>query len=1172
MNRWTEAQTDAISRRGSDILISAGAGSGKTAVLVERIISLIKDDRTDADRLLIVTFTKAAAAEIKLRIRKALFLQLHTGQDSAFLHEQIGRLDNAQISTFHAYCLKIVQSFYYIIGLDPGCSLLTDAELDIIKNECLDSLFEQYYSQNNEGFLRTADRFSSGSDDRKLREIILSIYSASMNMLSPGEWLKKADESCSLSIYDPGNNPAAAYLAESARSRLLQASAIVDEAYEICTSLQPEPKRAAYFAEAQSMLGILLRSCGEDFSAFLAVLEESKFARYDIRTPSESSDLLKFMQKTAKEILSELKSGYAFSSETYERQLTELSGQTRMLTDIAADFSELFRARKAELNCIDYNDLEHYTLRILEDPEAAQEIRSSYDYAMIDEYQDTNEIQETIITKTAKPDCLFCVGDIKQSIYRFRDADPEIFARRYEEYTKDPGRGKLIFLNTNFRTNSKIIGAVNDIFGRIFFRQTGGTDYYPNEKLNAASECSENIKAEARILDLNDTALDEDNEDKSTADHEGALIASLIEELISSGIEVTDASSQTKRKLRYSDIAVLSRSLSGTHESYSAALRKRNIPFSSDYADSFYDEIEVSFVMSILRLIDNEYDDIALLSAMRSYLYDFNADELLKIKLSAPDRQYFYECAENYSQSGDDESVKTKLSRLYSDIRHFRNISMHVSAEELIRTIYSATNIQVFAAALPNSGIRRENLEYLLTLASSYEKTAFKGLYHFLKYAEKRRENSVESRRKLSSASGGDAVKVMTIHKSKGLEFEIVIIAGSTKRFNTADIRSNVLSDKEFGVCSQLIDTDNMSITETLMYKAAKEKLTDGNTAEEMRLMYVAMTRAKNRLFFTGTARNRKDIELERRPLAPVQHEIMSASSYYSWLKTAVCCSDFTCGGDILAENESWIIRLADPGQLKTAAAELPVTAETGTAADSAGILFEKVRENISFEYPNKISSSIPSKLSVTSLSGAETLAAGEKVLEFTKAPKFMDPLRELTAAEKGSTAHRILQKIDFASFRNRDTGTELLRQTEMLLEHGVLDREETDAVDSGLIVSFLDSELGQTMISAQELHRESAFIMTAQAGEISEEWKGTGEEVIIQGIIDCWFFYEDRLYLVDYKTDRIIYSEPEDTSLSKHIRQLRLYSQALEKLHGRKPDCCYIAFLNMKNNFRAHI
>ena len=1172
MNRWTEAQTDAITSRGRDILISAGAGSGKTAVLVERIISLIRDDRTDADRLLIVTFTKAAAAEIKLRIRKALFQQLHTGKDSAFLHEQIGRLDNAQISTFHAYCLKIVQSFYYIIGLDPGCSLMSDAELDIIKNECLDSLFEQYYAQDNEGFLRTADRYSSGTDEKKLREIILSIYSASMNMIRPREWLKKADEICSRSIYDPQGSPAAAFLSQRAHGRLLQAAAIVDEAYEICTSAEPEPKRAAYFAEAQSMLGILLRSCSEDFASFLKTLETSKFARYDMRTPAESSDLLKFMQKTAKDILSELKNGYIFSADTYEHQTAELSGHTRMLTDVVSDFSEIFRARKAELNCIDYNDLEHYTLQILDDPEAAQEIRSSFDYAMIDEYQDTNEIQETIIAKTAKPDCLFCVGDIKQSIYRFRDADPEIFAERYERYTEDPDSGKLIFLNTNFRTNSKIIDAVNFIFSRIFFRQTGGTDYYPNEKLNAASECSENIKAEIRILDLNDTALDEDDEDKSKADHEGAMIASLIEELISSGITAADNSSQTQRKLTYSDIAVLSRSLSGTHESYADALKKRNIPFSSDYADSFYDEIEVSFVLSILRLTDNEYDDIALLSAMRSYLYDFNADELLKIKLSAPDRQYFYECAENYLKSGDEKTIKAKLSRMYSDIRELRNISMHVSVEDLIRSIYAMTNIQVFAAALPNSGIRRENLEYLLTLAASYEKTTFKGLHHFLKYAEKRRENSAESRRKLSSGSSGGGVKLMTIHKSKGLEFEVVIIAGCTKRFNTSDIRANVLSDKEFGVCSQLIDTDNMSITETLIYKAAKEKLTDGNTAEEMRLMYVAMTRAKSRLFFTGTVRSRKDIELERRPLEPVQHEIMSSSSYYSWLRTAICCSDFSSSGDIPAENENWIIRLADPGQLHTEAAKIPEPPDFSRTAETAGILFEKVRENISFEYPYKISSSIPSKLSVTSLSGADTLAAGEKVLEFTKAPKFMDPLRELTAAEKGSTAHKILQKIDFASFRNRDTAAELQRQTDLLTERGVLDRQETEAVGSGLIVSFLNSELGQIMISAQELHRESAFIMTAPADEISDEWSGTDEEVIIQGIIDCWFFYKDRLYLVDYKTDRIIYSGPEDTSLSKHIRQLRLYAQALKKLHGRKPDCCYIAFLNMKNNFRAYI
>ena len=1170
MNRWTDSQLKAIQSRGKDILISAGAGSGKTAVLIERIISLIKDDKVDADKLLIVTFTKTAAAEMRLRIRKALYMQLSDSQNRDFIFEQINKFENSQISTLHSFCLKVVQTYYYIVGLDPGSTLLSDAELEILKNECLDELFEKYYSDDNSDFLKLVDSYSSGSDDVKLREIVLDIYNYSMNRLNPQGWLSKGEELYALSINEIDVNPVTAYLIGRAKAQLTQSLDIINEAFKICSEIESDPKKAEYFHDTQNMLINLINSCKIDLRAFLNALQESKFNRYNFRTLTKYSETLRFMQKLAKEIFTDLKDKYTFRFETYNKQSQKISKDISGIINIVTDFSDLFTQRKSELNSIDYNDLEHKTLLILEDTDAIGEISSSFEYVMIDEYQDTNEIQENIITKIAKKDRLFCVGDLKQSIYRFRDADPEIFIKRYEKCLNESEECELIFLNTNFRTNEKIIDSINFIFDKIFHADTGGVNYSPNERLNASIDCAEKIKSEIRILDLKNIHLDEEDEDKDKADYEGELIASLIEELISSKVMVPDKDTQNLRELRYNDISIISRSLSNTHDSYTLALRKRNIPYSSDYAENFYDEIEISFIVNMLKLIDNEYDDIALLSVMRSYLYEFNADELLKIKLRSDEYLYYHECASYYLKDGDDENIKKKLQKLYDDLKHLRMLNKYISIEELIRAVYSISNIQIFASALPNSEIRKENLAYLLKLASSYEKTTFKGLYHFLKYAEKRREMSAEARRKLNSNSNKDGVKLMTIHKSKGLEFEVVIIANCTKRFNVSDIRSTVLSDKDFGVTSQMINMDNMSISETLMFKASKEKLVEGNTSEELRLLYVAMTRAKNRLYFTGVTRTKNKYLIDR-TMKLSKYEIMSASSYYDWISMAISSGQFDSNDELLAENDNWIIREVELQKLIANKSSLTKSNKDETDGSSAE-LFEKVVENISFEYPNKLSASIPSKMSVTALSSTDSLIVGEKLLEMTKTPKFLSDEHEFTALEKGSIAHKILQTIDLSAFRTTPMETALQEQLKILADRKILTHRELDSLNLDLIISFLNSDLGNLMIAADDLNRESAFIMSMRADEISEEWAGSEEEIIIQGIIDCWFETNEKLYLVDYKTDRFIKLHSSNATFAKYLKQIGLYANALEKIHGKKPDESYICFLSMEKQYLVDV
>jgi ATP-dependent helicase/nuclease subunit A len=1158
MANWTVEQLEAIETDDCDLLISAGAGSGKTAVLVERLIRLITEEKVRCERLLVVTFTRPAAHEMKQRIRNALFEELRRiPEKERYFSSQIEGLENAQISTLHAFCLSIVSSYSYIIGLDPAAKLLSESEAVVLKNECMKAVFESYYLNGDENFTEVLDKYCRDGEEETLSGVIEDIYNYCINRSDPIGWLT---ESCVAYNTPLEGSEVVKKLMADTKPLLEYLERLCEEAFTIL-AYNPDAKRETFFNALMERVEDLSRC--SDFRSFLRILSQ-KLKTYP-SSHYEQNEVLKGICDRFKKIYNKLKADFAFSFESFESQLSMTAQDAEMLRQLSHEFYVKFAEAKRELNCVDYNDLEHHCLEILSNDDIASEVRNRFDFVMVDEYQDTNEIQEKIVSMVVRPGRLFCVGDLKQSIYGFRQADPEIFIARYEDYKfSEAAEGKLIILNTNFRCKPRVVDAINFIFDRIFFKQTSGVDYYPDERLVAA-RTEDTIVPQIRLVQVSkkEAAVKgeavestvEADEELSGIEQEAVMIAVLISEILSSERRVTDPKTGILRPIQPSDIALICRSLSSTHTAYEQALKDAHIPYRSDYGLSYYDEMEVVLVMNVLELIDNEFCDMAMVSVMRSFIYSFTSDELLEIRRFSEDEFYFYKAVNNYYINGGKLSLRLKISRLYDDISYFRRLNKYASLERLIKAIYSKTFLYAFVGSLPGGVSRHANLDYLSRLAYDFEMTSLKGLHHFLSYIDNRRRQDAESRRAVTS---GDepGVNLMTIHKSKGLEFEVVILAGITKKFNTMDTRKEVVCNRELGICSQFTDLEKLVYGETLLSKAAKHDITSANTSEEMRLLYVGMTRAKSELYLSGVLK--KPFEIEFLP-SPSEYEIMSATSYWDWVKLAIGCENFDEAGYGI-RSEFWEVHVFEGLPEAGAVYVSPKQEDKVSIAREPGL----VSRILNFRYPYEKALLLPSKLSVTTLKDISAESAMKPSLE--AGPRFTQGLSgRFTAADRGTLTHLALQKLDYSAFNEVDITSQLLSQLAMMRSEGIFTEEELRAIDYHRITDFLLSDIGEKLRRASEIHLENAFLMSESAQSLDETWIGSTEEILIQGVIDCWFIYEGEVYLLDYKTDRYVDEERFDETMQGYTKQVSLYKKALERIRGKAVDYAFIYFLSMK-------
>lgn len=1144
--KYTEAQKRAVSLRGRSILVSAGAGSGKTAVMTARITELIKEKAVQANELLVVTFTRAAASQMKRKIRESLMKEAKKAND-AYLYKQLTLLELSQISTVHTLCSSVIKEYYQVAGIDPSFSMIADAEEAVLLRESVDEAFETMYEESDDGFSDLVDDFSSGISDDALRQSVDELYRFTRNRIDGMAWLKNAEESFGAENEDDFANSRLMDIFISYSLKKVEASEeCFRRALKLSRGTDAPPAVADVLAEYLEYSELLKKHLLEkNVGEYLRQLKQVTFKRFDIRKPYENKELIKICQDEGKSIIKdELKKKFFFGIEEYFSQIKDLEPQMKALSKLVRLTDEIYTAKKRENTNMDFSDLEHLCLKVLNNKEVGEKLKKRFKYVFVDEYQDTNDIQEAIINLISSDDNLFVVGDVKQSIYSFRNAEPALFTNRRLLYENNPERGEVITLADNFRSDKNIINAVNELFGKIMFKESGGVDYSANgEAMKAATEYLNPALPQLHVL-----FSDNDETSMSEAEYVAALIKKIIAE-----DEIFDKDLGCLRKVRLSDIAVLMRSVAGYAENYVKAFEDAGISVNSPENTGFYDLTEIALALDVMRITDNFRNDIALVGAMRSFIYNFSEDDLLAIRAAFSECAYFHECVILYAETGENEELRTSLKYFTKQIDEFVSLSRTAPLEELLGKMYSQTGLYDFVGALPNGSARQSNLRYLKSLAASYEASSAGGLGGFIRFAEKAKSGSKFKKNHISQDP--DSVTLMSVHKSKGLEFNVVIVANCGNRYSVNSMKSNILFEKKLGICPTYRSAKKNYKAASLPKALAGCIISENESAEEMRILYVAATRAIQRLHFVGSMGKKTYDSL---PNEPSEYFSQSSSSFIKLLAAAY-------------KNSEAVVIVTDArGEIENSSGFRAETQlEKAALKENASTENSKIADRLGYSY-GSLGGKVPSKISVSAVKESETLALGEKVISLSEGPSFISREEKVTPAMKGTIIHYLLQNIDLKAAReNLHIALEdVIRKSEEkeMFASGVISK-----ADRALITGFFSSELGLKLLSADKVEREYEFIMRLKASEVDEVWKKSNEQILVQGVIDCLFENDGKRYIIDYKTDRAVFEDGLKTLNEIYSKQVKMYALACEKME-KPANEAYICYLRANKSIKVEI
>lgn len=890
---WTKQQEDAIYKKDSNILVAAAAGSGKTAVLVERIIQKIIKDGVSIDKLLVVTFTNAAASEMRERVLEAIYKKLDEEPENENLQKQLVLLGKSNICTIHSFCLDVIKNNFFEIDLSANFRIGSEEEILLLKQDVLENLFEKYYEEENKDFAKLVDTYTGYRGDEPLKDIVLKIYNFMQSSPFPIEWITEK-----VAMFE--NDGKEEDFSKSIWGKILLKN-LQDEIIDSINSLKIIQEKLEKFYELEKYLLTinsdieLLKKLYDLINiswdeAFLFA-SEMKFKSWPIdkKITLEIKDEAKSSRDTIKnKIMKLIKETLIYDSKSAYSDIYEMHEVLRILRDVVIKFSEEFKVKKRERNIIDFNDIEHYALEILvkknengeyEPTEVAKKYQEKFEEIAIDEYQDSNQVQEYILSKVSRGNNLFMVGDVKQSIYKFRQACPELFMQKYDTFSLDGNeKGLKIQLFKNFRSKQNVLDLTNIVFENIMSKKLGDIDYNENEYLNLGADF-EKIEnglgiAELDIIDLKEESIqawkdDEDQEEEEDfrqlekEEIEASFVAKKIEEIIASKLQVKDKK-LGYRNVTYKDIVILLRSTSKVAPIYEKELINRNIPVFSDSSNEYLDTIEIQTIISLLRILDNPIDDISFVSVLRSEIGTFTDNEILEIRLVNTSTS-FYECFREASQSLKNNELREKVNSFINVLNNWKIESDYLSLAELIWKIYVDTGFYNYVGLMPNGTLRQANLKMLFERAKEYEKSSFKGLFNFIKFIEKLHSGNSDMSSAKVIGENENVVRIMSIHKSKGLEFPIVFLSSSSKKINLQDLNSNFLLHQNIGIGPQYINYDKMIEYSTSAKDAIKIIIKDETISEEMRVLYVALTRAKEKLIITGTSKDyNKDIEKKK--------------------------------------------------------------------------------------------------------------------------------------------------------------------------------------------------------------------------------------------------------------------------------------------------------------------
>ena len=1198
--KWTKEQQDAIYDSGSNILVAAAAGSGKTAVLVERIINKVINENVDIDKILVVTFTNAAASEMRERILEAIYKKMEELPDNKDLQRQLILINKASICTIDSFCLDVIRNNFFEIDVSANFRVADTTEIELLKQEVIDDIFESKYVNNDKDFLKLINTYTTYIDDDPLKELILKIYGYIQSSPFPEVWLKEHIEAFNIKKTDNfADTIWGKILLDDLKENLED---FVLRLKRVERNLMKDEELLKYKVVISQDI-INLEYMIENINSWDKCNEIAGTKVFDTwptdrKIQSELKDTAKSIRDSVKKKFNDITANVrAYNSlEAYEN-IYSMYDILKAIEAVILEFSEKFAAKKREKNIVDFNDIEHFALKILvkrnddgsiSDTDVAKKYKSKFQEIAIDEYQDSNYVQEYILTSVSKGNNIFMVGDVKQSIYKFRQACPDLFLDKYSKYNlKDEGitSGQKIQLFKNFRSRSNILDVTNIIFENIMSNKLGDIDYNENEFLNLGADYKnpeESVKnyagkTEIHVIDLKEPEInvfkgdDEEEEDSSNQERiedvvlEARYVANNIKKLLESDYMVFDKKTKEYRNITYKDIVVLLRATSVSAPIYESEIAKLNFPVFSDVSSEYLESMEIQTIMSVLKIIDNPLQDIPLVTVLRSSIAGFTDNELVKIRLKNK-KQAFYISLKEYD--GDTELVQ-KIKNFISNLKRWQAEEKYMSLDELIWQIYIDTGFYNYVTLMPNGALRQANLKMLFERAKQYESASFKGLFNFINFIDKLHTSSGD----LSSAKligeNENVIRIMSIHKSKGLEFPVVYLCGTGKQFNMQDLNRSILLHQELGIGPKYINKERFIEYDTLAKDAIKIKTKVESLSEEMRVLYVALTRAKEKLIITGISKDWDKTYNEKQDLIDTYKGTMGKNINSSVLKKYKTYLDWIT---LVYLNNKDIIK--DYIELNTykkqdILKELSTDTAENNEIDIIKELNEKsknvkkedvelLKKNMMWVYGYINSVAVPTKTSVTKVKQMANEVNDEEIISLEELdennnqnietremakPKFLNEEQELTGAEKGTLMHLCFQRLD----HTRDyTRADIDNFVKDLVDRNIITELEGNAINKYKLAEYTKSNLWYELKQAKKVYKEQPFYINLKSGEIYND--DSNENVLVQGIIDLYYINnKDEIILVDYKTDWV--EEGEEQSLvNKYTKQLELYARALEK------------------------
>ncbi|WP_298675265.1 helicase-exonuclease AddAB subunit AddA [uncultured Megasphaera sp.] len=1208
---WTNEQQAAIDSRGQTLLLSAAAGSGKTAVLVERIIRRLLDKEypIDITELLVVTFTKAAAAEMRDRIGTALMKALSETKDSR-VERQLALLPSAQISTLHAFCQHVIRKYFYTIDLDPAFSIAGEEELNLLRRQVLEDVFLSYYEDDEKASILypLADMFGSDRGDDILMDTVSRMYTYARSLAWPEHWLKEAARAYDVAPDAVIDDMVWSGPIKDAVRRILEEDARLYDSvlYHLRQREAFAPACDTFVAEQAALRQAAQARSWNDLSRFVRAID---FPR--LKSLRKLSDDDKAVWERCKKVRDDVKKDViktlqaVYFSATPEEWLDGMRAMKPImdgLVTLTLDFAKAYGAAKKEKGWIDFSDLEHFCLQILLAPDAspehpvpsaaAEELRSQYEEVFIDEYQDTNGVQELITRLVSGEDNRFMVGDIKQSIYRFRLADPTLFLEKYQSFSRDEKAvQRCIDLGRNFRSVPVVLDAVNAVFSRAMTAEAAGMDYGEREKLYAGRQAPDDERwiGGPVEVDIVPTPSDEEDDDGSTAfEKECRFIAGRIGELLASG-RMAARKDGTLEPLSYRHIVVLLRSMAGKADVLIQALQEGGIPSYAEQSGGYFAAVEVQVMLALLRCIDNPEQDLAMAAVLRSPLVGLDETALAGVRL-AGDGTLWQNLPAFVASLPDGVDEKENLQQFMTAFDSWRTYSRRHGVAELLQRLYDDTAYVDFVGAMPGGDVRQANLKALYDRARQYEEAGFRGLFRYLQLMDKMKEDGLDLAPAKVVSEKEDVVRIMSIHKSKGLEFPVVFVADIGKAFNRRDTQDQILFHNRLGIGLKQYDPEWRMSYPTLIWSGIAAQLRWEGTAEEERILYVAMTRARDQLILTGHSSHiDRDWQRWTSRLNPAQ-----AKSYFDWVMPAALApfgakadADYARPGAAW-QDAVWQVRIAravPAGTVEEGAYDGEPRLEALRRGDLTGTPVPSwLDEQLSWQYAYPQAVRTAAKFSVSevkrryqelhsdelqdeavlSVPAAAVIptALGEDDAFAALPPWLAGEEAAVSGAQRGTALHKALQYITPAA--DQTTAT-LRREIDAFVRQGLLSREEAKLVYVPVLAAFCQSDIGRRMAESPELHREYPFTVLLAGGDPLPETE-TGEQILIQGVIDCLFREDDAWILVDYKSDRL---ETADAFRSRYAVQLTLYKRAVEQITHRPVEETYIYSLHLQQEIR---